>query len=167
VSVSPRRPRIKPSSSSPNRGLADSRGVAEKEPFTARYPSLQTVRSQAALFAVALTATSLAARDVPAETPSCAVMVKVVGHGTIRLVIADGASRPCDGSGNKVLFSGHAKADDVIKLVSSTGSVCVDHTYGSMRESQWAGASIWSGARGLGPRPEVTVLSGSLSTDEP
>jgi hypothetical protein len=141
--------------------------MAEKERSAGRCLSLRSVRPLLALCAAALAATSLAARDVPAETPSCAVIVKVLGHGTIRLLVGDGASRPCDGSGNKVLFSSHAKAGDVIKLASSAGSVCVDHTYGSLRESQWAGGSIWSGARGFGPRPEETVLSGSVSTDEP
>ncbi|HEY3816027.1 MAG TPA: hypothetical protein VGL81_02595 [Polyangiaceae bacterium] len=106
------------------------------------------------------------APDSPAQsfTPT-PVTVNVIGKGKIRLIVADGSSRPCDASGNKVLFDGHARAGDEIKVAAATGSVCVDHTYGSMRESQWAGASIWSGSSAgwTGAR----ALSGSVSTDEP
>jgi hypothetical protein len=93
------------------------------------------------------------------------VTVHVVGKGKIRLVVADGSSRPCDASDNRVLFDGHVKAGEEIKVAAATGSVCVDHTYGSMRESQWAGANIWSGSNAgwTGTR----ALNGSVSTDEP
>jgi hypothetical protein len=106
------------------------------------------------------------AQDSPADsTTSTSVTVNVVGKGKIRLVVADGSSRPCDASDNHVLFNGHAKAGDEIKVASATGSVCVDHTFGSMRESQWAGANIWSGSNAgwTGAR----ALHGAVSTDEP
>jgi hypothetical protein len=106
------------------------------------------------------------ALDAPADvTRPTAVTIDVIGKGTIRLLVADGSSRPCDASDNHVLFSGHAKAGDAIKLAAASGSVCVDHTYGSMRESQWAGASIWSGSNA--GWTGVRVLSGAVSTDEP
>ena len=108
----------------------------------------------------------LCAREVSAEAPQkTPVTVTVVGHGSVRVVIADGASRPCEASDNHVLFSGHARAGEVIERVSRTGSVCVDHTYGAFRESQWAGASIWSGS-GTG-WSSARALEGSVSTDEP
>jgi hypothetical protein len=115
---------------------------------------------------VALLGIGSLAYDAPADTsPPTPVTVTVVGHGQIRLMVADGTSRPCDASSNQMLFDGHAKAGDKIKLTSATGSVCVDHTYGAMRESQWAGASIWSGTgRGL---PTSRGINGSVSTDEP
>jgi hypothetical protein len=105
------------------------------------------------------------ARPAPADSRSTPVTVEVIGKGTIRLVVADGTSRPCDASGNHQLFDGHAQAGDSIKVASSTGSVCVDHTYGTMRESQWSGASIWSGSTAgwTGAR----ALEGSVSTEEP
>jgi hypothetical protein len=106
------------------------------------------------------------APDSPADSiTSTSVTVNVVGKGKIRLVVADGTSRPCDASGNHVLFDGHARAGDEIKVAAATGSVCVDHTYGAMRESQWAGANIWSGSNAgwTGAR----ALAGSVSTDEP
>jgi hypothetical protein len=117
--------------------------------------------------AIALTTLGLSlAPDSPADfvTPT-SVTVNVVGKGKIRLVVADGSSRPCDASGNHVLFSGHVKAGDEIKVAAATGSVCVDHTYGSLRESQWAGANIWSGSNAgwTGAR----ALSGAVSTEEP
>jgi hypothetical protein len=106
------------------------------------------------------------ARATPAETMTpTPVTVDVLGKGKIRLVIADGSSRPCDASGNHVLFDGHARAGDEVKVASATGSVCVDHTYGSLRESQWAGASIWSGS-GAG-WTGVRALHGAVSTEEP
>jgi hypothetical protein len=105
-------------------------------------------------------------RDAPAEvTPTVPVSVTVVGQGSIRLVVADGSSRPCEASDNHLLFSGSVAAGDIVKLVSMTGSVCVDHTYGAFRDSQWAGASIWSGS-GAG-WSGVRSLHGSVSTDEP
>ncbi|MGH7439369.1 MAG: hypothetical protein ACRENE_27085, partial [Polyangiaceae bacterium] len=70
------------------------------------------------------------------------------------LMVADGAHRPCDSSDNQMLFNDHANAGKEIKLVSVSGSVCVDHTYGAFRDSQWwAGASIWSGAARVGLAP--------------
>jgi hypothetical protein len=107
-----------------------------------------------------------AARDSAAETSGkAAVVVTVVGEGSIRLLVADGAHRPCDVSDNHVLFDGHADAGDELKLTSTSGSVCVDHTYGAFRESQWAGASIWSGSNS--GYTGVRALVGSVSTDEP
>ena len=50
-------------------------------------------------------------------------------------------------------------------MASATGSVCVDHTYGSLRESQWAGANIWSGSNA--GWSGVRSLAGSVSTDDP
>jgi hypothetical protein len=125
---------------------------------------VQLRRAFAAASALALA--SLVASHAPAQTqPKTPVTVAVAGHGTIRLLVADGAHRPCDVSDNRVLYRGRAAAGDTIKLVSATGSVCVDHTYGAFRESQWAGASIWSGSGSgwTGARD----LSGSVSTDEP
>jgi hypothetical protein len=110
---------------------------------------------------------SIVSRDAPAgTTPSTTIAVTVVGKGQIRLIIADGSSRPCDASDNHVLFNGHAKAGDEVKLASATGSVCVDHTYGSLRESQWAGASIWSGSSRW-PGAHEPSIRGTVSTDEP
>jgi hypothetical protein len=107
-----------------------------------------------------------AARDSSAEsTAKTPVTIGVVGKGSIRLLVADGAARPCDVSDNRVLFNGHVKAGDEIKVTSMTGSVCVDHTFGAFRESQWAGASIWSGS-GAG-WTGTRSLAGSVSTDEP
>jgi hypothetical protein len=95
--------------------------------------------------------------------------VNVLGHGEILVLVADGSTRPCDSSDNRVLFKGHAKAGDQIKLVSTTGAVCVDHTYGTFRESQWAGPSIWSagGRSRFGAAPSRTGIVGSVSTDAP
>jgi hypothetical protein len=124
------------------------------------------MRGRYSVSVVMLLATGSLAHDAPADTtPPTRVTVAVTGHGQIRLIVADGASRPCDASSNRVLFSGHAAAGDEIGLASTTGSVCVDHTYGSMRESEWAGASIWSGS-GAG-WTGVRTISGSVSTDEP
>lgn len=106
-------------------------------------------------------------RTVSADpNPSVPVTVSVLGRGTIRLLVADGASRPCDAADNRVLFNGHVKAGDELKFSSSAGSVCVDHTYGALRESQWAGASIWSGRVTYPGGPEPSI-HGSVSTDEP
>jgi hypothetical protein len=116
--------------------------------------------------ALVLAAFALPMRSAPADpndlTP---VTVSVVGTGEIRIMIADGASRPCDASGNKMLLNEHVKAGAEINLTSSTGSVCVDHTFGEMRESDWAGASIWSG--GAWPGVPVAAIRGKVSTDEP
>ncbi len=106
---------------------------------------------------------SVGAEDATAPIP---VSVKVVGHGAIRLIVSDGASRPCDSSNNGPLFNGHVKAGDEIELSSATGSVCVDHTYGSLRDSQWAGGSIWSGRPTWPGGPEASI-HGAVSTDEP
>ncbi len=116
---------------------------------------------------VVLAAVLGAMRAAPADTtPPVPVTVTVVGHGEIRLLVADGASRPCDASDNRVLFDGRVRSGDEIKLTSVTGSVCVDHTYGALRESQWAGASIWSGGTAW-PGGHEPAIHGAVSTDEP
>jgi hypothetical protein len=124
------------------------------------------MRPTSSVIATVVVAGLLATRDVPADpTVTIPVSIAVVGEGRIRLMVADGASRPCDSSDNHMLFVGHAKSGDAIKLTSVTGSVCVDHTYGALRESQWAGASIWSGGRfGVA---QNSPLAGTVSTDTP
>jgi hypothetical protein len=115
--------------------------------------------------ALAVTVAPFAAADTPMPI---AVRVKVVGQGEIRLIVADGVTKPCESSDNHILFQGRPRAGDEIKLKSITGSVCVDHTYGSLRESQWAGPSIWSGSNvGAFGGPREAVLSGAVSTDNP
>src|ERR1700722_15402380 len=120
-------------------------------------------------FAACLASASLAAPSAPADAPRMTpVAVSVVGKGHIRLMVSDGTTRPCDSSDNHMLFNERVDAGAEIKLKSATGSVCVDHTYGSLRESQWAGASIWSGSNigGYGGRAS-DVLAGSVSTGAP
>jgi hypothetical protein len=115
---------------------------------------------------VLLATIALPTRSAPADpNDATPVAVTVVGTGEIRLMIADGASRPCDASTNQMLFNGHEKAGAEVAVTSMTGSVCVDHTYGEMRESQWAGASIWSGT--TWPGPKEPAIRGKVSTDEP
>ncbi len=94
------------------------------------------------------------------------VVVIVVGTGEIRVMVSDGASRPCDASTNQMLFNGHVEAGGDVTVTSLTGSVCVDHTYGEMRESQWAGATIWSGST-TWPGANAPAIRGKVSTDEP
>jgi hypothetical protein len=110
-------------------------------------------------------ASALFVRSAPADNPKTPVTVTVQGSGTIRLVVADGVSKPCEAGDNRILFSGYAKADAEINLSSQSGSVCVDHTYGAFRETQWAGASIWSGSTAAWSN--VRVLKGSVSTEAP
>ncbi len=105
-------------------------------------------------------------RTAPAEPDEpIPVSVTVTGTGRIRIMIADGASRPCDASGNKMLLNEHVDAGTEINLKSLAGSICVDHTYGDMRESEWAGASIWSGI--TWPGSPASGIRGKVSTDEP
>ena len=109
-------------------------------------------------------------RDAPADDVApapVAVSVEVNGRGQVRLIVAEGTGRPCESSDNHVLFSGHASAGEAIKLKTTVGSICVDHTYGTFRETQWAGAAIWS-AGDYGPHPEThAVLHIPVPTDDP
>jgi hypothetical protein len=103
-----------------------------------------------------------------AETPPkpVPVVVNVVGQGEILVLLTDGSTQPCDSSDNRPLFKGPAKAGEEVKAVSTTGSVCVDHTYGSFRESQWAGPAIWTVPRAWpGSKPTPAKIEGTVSTD--
>ena len=123
------------------------------------------------LFAAALAMASLVTLSIPAQTAprTCSVLVSVVGTGEILLLVADGSTRPCDASNNRVIFNGRAKAGDQLRLSSTTGAVCVDHTYGTFRHAQWAGPAIWSAGGGsrFGGAPSRTELEGAVSTDAP
>jgi hypothetical protein len=123
---------------------------------------------QKLLFAVVLAATSLVTVVTPAQTVlrPIPVTISIVGEGEIMLLVADGNIRPCDSSDNHLLFKEHVKAGDEIKLASLTGAVCVDHTYGAFRESQWAGASVWGG-HGARFGTSSSQLQGAVSTDVP
>jgi hypothetical protein len=107
----------------------------------------------------------VAAEGTPTTIP---VSVTVVGTGQIRLIVAEGLGRPCESSDNHVLFNGHARAGDDVKLtvIAAIGAVCVDHTYGEFRESQWAGGVTWW-AGDFGPHPGSAALSIRVSTDRP
>ena len=123
------------------------------------------------LFAAALATASLVTPSTPAQTAPrvCSVLVNVVGSGEILLLVADGSTRPCDASNNRVLFNGRAKAGDRIRLSSTTGAVCVDHTYGAFRHAQWSGPAIWAATGGsrFGGASSRTELEGAVSTDAP
>jgi hypothetical protein len=123
------------------------------------------------LFAAAIGITSAVtlaalAQATPKPTP---VLVSVVGHGEILVLVSDGSTKPCDSADDHLLFKGQVKAGEHINTVSKTGAVCVDHTYGEFRQSQWAGPSIWSagGRSPFVPAPSQMQLAGTLSTDEP
>jgi hypothetical protein len=120
------------------------------------------------LFVGSVALWALVARDAPAQERAVVpVSVSVRGHGQIRLLVSEGTARPCESADNHLLFHGHATVGDEIKLQMSVGSLCVDHTYGAFRESQWAGAAIWSaGDYGPHPGPEA-VLRIPVSTDNP
>jgi hypothetical protein len=111
---------------------------------------------------------TLAALAETAPKPS-PVVVSVVGHGEILVLVSDGSTKPCDSSDDHLLFKGPVKAGEHVNAVSATGAVCVDHTYGEFRQSQWAGPSIWF-AGGVSPfalpAPHAE-LEGTVSTDEP
>jgi hypothetical protein len=130
----------------------------------------ETMRRVSWPLAVVLTSgLVLGARPVAAEDAlKIPVSVMVVGSGSIRLRVAEGASRPCESSENHMLFDGRAKAGDEIRVTSSAavGSVCVDHTYGAFRETQWSGPVIYS-AGDFGPQPSSAVLSVRISTESP
>jgi hypothetical protein len=123
------------------------------------------------LFAAAIvvpTVVTLAALAQTAPKPS-PVLVSVVGHGEILVLVSDGATKPCDSSDDHLLFKGPVKAGEHIHAVSTTGAVCVDHTYGEFRQSQWAGPAIWTGGgrSPFGPAPSHVELEGTVSTEEP
>jgi|HubBroStandDraft_1064217.scaffolds.fasta_scaffold131649_2 hypothetical protein len=121
------------------------------------------------LFAAAIAVPALFTLVALAETapkPS-PVVVRVVGHGEILVLVSDGSTKPCDSSDDHLLFKGPVKAGEHVNTVSVTGAVCVDHTYGEFRQSQWAGPSIWStGVSPFAPPPSHTELEGTVSTDE-
>jgi hypothetical protein len=124
------------------------------------------MRPSALLVPVLLVAIAVPVRNAPADpNDATPVAVTVVGTGEIRVMVSDGASLPCDASTNQMLFNGHVEAGADVTVASLTGSVCVDHTYGELRECQWAGASIWSGTTWHGAK--AAAIRGKVSTDEP
>jgi hypothetical protein len=128
------------------------------------------MRARGLVFAFGLGMLVLVPRDAPADdrrADATAVSVEIRGHGEIRVIVSEGTARPCESSDNHLLFRGHAAAGDAIQLTTRVGSVCVDHTYGTFRESQWAGGSIWS-AGDYGPHPgPQAVLHIPVPTDSP
>jgi hypothetical protein len=91
------------------------------------------VRARSAV--LVLTPAFLLAMVEPARADGVPVHVTVHGQGTIRVRIADGAIAPCD-SGRR-LFDGQMAAGQSLVLTSATGVVCVEHTYGAFRKTNW------------------------------
>lgn len=91
--------------------------------------------------AAILTVTASVASADQASAHSYRVFVTVRGQGTIRLRLADGPSAPCD-AGSPILFDGTIAAGQSVELQSATGFVCVEHTFGAFRGTNWSTPAI-------------------------
>jgi hypothetical protein len=76
--------------------------------------------------------------EVPADAETDRpVFVVVVGHGSIRLRIAEGVTAPCDSSENRMIFDGWVGVGRYV-LATRAGFVCYQHTTAALPESDWS-----------------------------
>jgi hypothetical protein len=78
------------------------------------------------------------------------VYVVVVGQGAIRLRLAAGQVAPCDSPDNRVLFDGWVGVG-TFSWVTSSDLVCIQHTSGALRESDWSVSQLVATATRKGP----------------
>lgn len=109
--------------------------------------------------------------DSAAEPAPLPVRVTVQGEGKIKVRIAGGTVAPCDASSNEPIFDGELRANEARELSSRHYSVCVQHTYGGLREAGWSTPVIvtprcvrWSGRRCAEAERFIRL---DLSTAEP
>lgn len=106
---------------------------------------------------------SLLSTDIGAQL-SFPVLIELHGSGKIRVKVAAGQISPCDSRGNTSLFDGWLAAGNQYSISSPAGCICVTHTFGGFRESDWSRDRSYCAGK-LGPLDnEIRV---PLSTDTP
>jgi hypothetical protein len=102
----------------------------------------------------------------PAAEPTPA-MVEAFGSGRVRLRLAEGTNVPCDSSTNRPVLDGWIEAGTPLMLFVGSSCICVEHTWGTFRKSDWApGQIVCNRARTRTHRADRTIRV-RFSTDAP
>lgn len=95
------------------------------------------------------------------------VLVHATGSGRVRLRLAEGTTTPCEASTNRRVFNGWIDAGATLELSVAASCICVEHTWGTFRKSDWApGQIVCSRPRTRTHRADRTIRV-SFSTDAP
>ena len=114
----------------------------------------------------AIAAALLTPFAVRAEDPTWPVVVHSVGPKHIRLRIAIGAGLPCSSSINRILYEGPIEPEETVLLRAPVVPICVEHTYGTFPETQWAPAQHFpAGCRYRGPCNLPSVVRVVISSE--
>lgn len=88
------------------------------------------------LFASALAATWLVSADcLAAPAP---VVITNLDSGSVRVLVTEGVTTPCDSSTNRLLFSGELPARAVAVASTEARCVCVTYTRADFPRSGWS-----------------------------
>jgi hypothetical protein len=86
------------------------------------------------------------------------VFVTVVGHGAVRFRLALGITAPCDSSENRMLFDGWVGVGRY-EWITGVRTICIQHTFGALREVDWTESRLVSTVRGRGGKPAEILIS--------
>ena len=114
-----------------------------------------------------LSAALLVAED-GAALPPFPMSLSVVGRGAIHVRVAEGRVAPCTSMSNRPLLDEWLRAGTSLSLSINDACVCVEHTYGTFRDTQWSPGSVRCGASTSRPNPLPNPLvQVVISTAEP
>lgn len=68
------------------------------------------------------------------------VEIRVLGPGTVRLRVAQGAAMPCDAAGNHLLVNGKFGPGQVVATSTDAQCVCVQQTHQPFVDVDWSPA---------------------------
>lgn len=104
--------------------------------------------------------------DLPAAEP-VPLVIEAIGTGAVRVRLAEGTTAPCDSSLNRRVFDGWVAANAPLTATVGSSCVCVEHTWGGFRESQWSPGRIVCNRPRTRLRAADPVIRVRFSTDAP
>jgi hypothetical protein len=110
-------------------------------------------------------AAGLAVLGVPLRSPASApvlIEVRVLGQGAVRVRLAEGRVVPCDSGENRPISTEWIAPGPPRFFRAASQCVCVEHTYGSFRDSEWSLGWIQ-----CGPTRYATAMRIVVRTDQP
>jgi hypothetical protein len=80
--------------------------------------------------------------DVLGQSITMPVLVTIDARKPVQVLVATGPTLPCDASENRPLVKGWMQPNQSARAMSTTGCVCVQHTYDDFPDVNWSTAQM-------------------------